>query len=126
MIRESSLDTNATLLSIRTKFINLDRYLPTIGQNIVKFNTYVKLLVDGLKTRGEVTQDLLVNLFKGYLACSNTKFVEYIKRKQDRYEEGDELDPDLLMKNAANKYKTLLQKGQWNVPSASETKILAL
>ena len=126
IIRESHLDTNATSSSIRTKLTDLDRYLPTIGQDIVKFNTYVKLLVDGLKTRGEVTQDLLVNLFKGYLACSDTEFVEYIKRKQDRYEEGDELDPDLLMKNAADKYKTLLQKGQWNVPSASETKILAL
>ena len=76
--------------------------------------------------RGEVTQDLMVNPFKGYLTCSDTEFGEYIKCKQDMYEKGDELDPDLLMKNAADKYKTLLQKGQWNVPSASETKILAL
>ena len=126
IIRESHLDTNATSSSIRTKLTDLDRYLPTIGQDITKFNTYVKLLVDGLRSRGEVTQDLLVNLFKGYLACSDNEFVEYIKRKQDKYEEGEDLEPDLLMKNAADKYKTLLQKGQWNVPSASETKILAL
>ena len=71
---------------------------------------YVKLLVDGLKSRGKVTQDLLVNLFKGYLACSDNEFVEYIKRKQDKYEEGEDLEPDLLMINAADKYKTLLQK----------------
>ena len=88
----------------------MDWYLPTIGQDITNFNTYVKLLVDRLKSRGEVTQDLLVNLFKEYLACSDNEFVEYIKRKQDKYEEGEDLEPDLLMKNAADKYKTLLQK----------------
>ena len=48
VVRESHLDTNATSASIRKKLTNLDRYLPTIGQDITKFNTYVKLLTDGL------------------------------------------------------------------------------
>ena len=30
------------------------------------------------------------------------------------------------MKNAADKYKTLLQRGSWNAPDANEEKILAL
>ena len=94
IVRESHLDTNATSSSIRTKLTDLDRYLPTIGHDIVKFNTYVKLLVDGLRSRGETTQDLLVNLFKGYMACSDREFVAYIKRKQDAFEEGTELEPD--------------------------------
>jgi len=126
IVRESHLDTNAMSSSIRTKLTDLDRYLPTIGHDIVKFNTYVKLLVDGLRSRGETTQDLLVNLFKGYMACSDREFVAYIKRKQDAFEEGTELEPDQLMKNAAEKYKTLLQRGNWNAPDANEEKILAL
>ena len=48
IIRESHLDTNATSTSICKKLTNLDRYLPTIGHNITKFNNYMKLLVDGL------------------------------------------------------------------------------
>ena len=44
IVRESHLDTNATSASIRTKLTDLDRYLPTIGHDITKFNTYVKLL----------------------------------------------------------------------------------
>lgn len=126
IVRESHLDTNATSASIRTKLTDLDRYLPSIGHDILKFNTYVKLLVDGLKSRGETTQDLLVNLFKGYMACSDSEFVAYMKRKLDYFEEGNSMEPDNLMKNAAEKYKTLLQKGQWNAPDANEEKILAL
>ena len=126
IVRESHLDTNATSSSIRTKLTDLDKYLPTIGHDIVKFNTYVKLLIDGLRSRGETTQDLLVNLFKGYMACSDKEFVQYVKRKQDAFEEGASIEPDQLMKNAADKYKTLLQRGTWNAPDANEEKILAL
>ena len=61
IVRESHLDTNATSASIRKKLINLDRYLLTIGQDIIKFNKYMKLLVDRLRSRGEVTNDLLIN-----------------------------------------------------------------
>jgi len=49
-----------------------------------------------------------------------------MKRKLDYFEEGNSMEPDNLMKNAAEKYKTLLQKGQWNAPDANEEKILAL
>lgn len=126
IIRESHLDTNATSSSIRTKLTELDKYLPTVGQDITKFNTYVKLMVEGLKSRGEVTQDLLINLFKGYLTCTDKEFVSYIKRKQDKFEEGGDVDPDELMSNASDKYKTLLQKGQWNAPDENEAKIIAL
>ena len=126
IVRESHLDTNATSASIRKKLTNLDKYLPTIGQDITKFNTYIKLLVDGLRSRGEITNDLLINLFKGYSACSDREFIEYIKRKEDSFEEGNEITPDQLMKYADEKYKTLLQKGTWNAPDANEEKILAL
>ena len=111
IVRESHLDTNATSALIRKKLTNLDRYLPTIDQDITKFNTYVKLLIDGLRSRGEATNDMLINLFKGYSACSDREFIEYIKRKEDAFEEGQQITPDQLMKYADEKYKTLLEKG---------------
>ena len=109
IIRESHLDTNATSTNIRTNLTKLDKYLPTIGYDITKFNTHVKILVEGLKSRGETTQDLLVNLFKGYLACSDKEFVSYITTKKDKHEEGVGIKPDELMTFAENKYKTLIQ-----------------
>ena len=60
------------------------------------------------------------------MACSDREFISYIKRKQDAFEEGHDIEPDQLMKNTADKYKTLLQKGSWNAPDANEEKILAL
>lgn len=126
LIRESHLDTNATVTMIRTRLSNLDTYIQTIGNDITKFNGYVRVLVDGLSARREVTNDLLTHLFKGYAACSDQKFVEYIGRKQEQYEEGEDVTAEDLMTLADTKYRQLKDKGQWEAPSPEEEKILAL
>ena len=111
---------------IRDKLSSLDLYLPTIGHDIVKFNAYVKDLLDSLNARGETTHDLLSNVFKAYKSTSDKTFVEYIRKKEDQYDEGDDIDVDLLMLQAGNKYKTMVQQGTWAAPSAEEEKIIAL
>lgn len=126
IIRESHLDTNATTQSIRTKLSNLDRYIVTIGNDITKFNGYVKSLVQSLAARGERTEDLLSNLFKGYQAVADKTFLKYIGGKQEKYEEGKQYTPDQLMQLADNKFRLLKEKGTWDTPSESEEKILAL
>jgi hypothetical protein len=126
IIRESHLDTNATVISIKTKLSSLDSYILTIGSDITKFNGYVKLLVDSLTSRGQTTTDLLTNLFKGYTSASDKTFVDYIERKKERYEEGESISPEELMELADNKYKLLKEAGKWNAPSQDEEKILAL
>lgn len=126
IIRESHLDTNATVSTIRTKLSNLDTYMLTIGGDITKFNTYVKGLVESLSARGEITTDLLINLFKGYLAVEDKSFNLYVARKQEEYEEGGTQTEDSLMSLAKNKYVLLKDAGRYNMPSAEEEKILAL
>jgi hypothetical protein len=126
IVRESHLDTNATISSIRTKLSSLDSYILTIGADITKFNGYVKLLINSLAARGETTTDLLTNLFKGYLAVNDKTFVAYIGRKQENYEEGDDIATEDLMTMADNKFKLLKEGNRWNAPSADEEKILAL
>ena len=126
IIREAQIDTRATVLHIRSKLSSLDTYISTIAFDIVKFNAYVKDLVDSLAARGETTQDLLANLFKAYKAVKDCNFVAYIKKKEDQYEEGEDIEVDMLMLQASNKYKTMVQVGTWNAPSPEEEKILAL
>ena len=126
IIRESHLDLNATTTSIRSQLSSLDTYIATIDSNVTKFNAHVQLLLNGLKSRGEDTQDLLTNLFKGYNAASDRTFVAYIQRKQEDYEDGIHIEPRQLMMLADNKYKNLLVKGCWNAPSEHEEKIMAL
>jgi len=126
IIRESHIDTRATVRHIRDKLSSLDTYLPTIGFDIMKFNTYVRDLLDSLYARGETTQDLLANLFKAYKVAKDKTFVDYIRKKEDQYDEGENVDVDMLMQQAANKYKTMVQQGTWAAPSSEEEKIIAL
>jgi hypothetical protein len=125
IVRESHLDTNATTNQIRTKLSSLDQYIATVDSDIGRFNQHVKLLIQSLNARNQTTSDLLINLFKGYGACSDEVFRAWLNRKQDDHEEGEEMTPDELMLAAKNKYDSMVEKGTWNAPSAEE-KIIAL
>ena len=50
-----------------------------------------------LRTRGEVDNDLLANVFKVYIACSDDEFINYINRYQESYEEVGKVIIDNLM-----------------------------
>lgn len=126
VVRESYIDTNATTTFIRTQLSSLDEYLPLIDYDIGKFNLHVQALIEALNARGETTSDLLTNLFKGYLAAKDEKFVKYIEKKEEYYDEGNNLGANELMSLAKTKWSILKQKHQWNTPSEQEEKILAL
>ena len=59
------VDTRATISSVSTKLSSLDKSMRDFDSDIEKFNEYVVELENKLQARGQVTQDLLVNLFKG-------------------------------------------------------------
>ena len=63
----------------------LYNYIETIGNDIKKINGYVRLLMKSLRGRGKVTSDILKNVFKGYLTCSDNEYVNYMKHKQESY-----------------------------------------
>jgi hypothetical protein len=86
----------------------------------------VRLLIDSITARGEMTQDLLTNLLIGYNAVNDKVFISYIGRKLKRYEEGESITSEMLMQLGNNKFKLLKEGGQWNAPSVEEEKILAL
>ncbi len=88
IIRESHIDTNATVSYIRTKLSSLDTFLPTLEHDFYKLNDYATSLYNAWLARGEVFTDLFVNLFKGYKAVSDRRFVAYVKKKEEEYEDG--------------------------------------
>ena len=79
-----------------------------------------------LAARGETTQDLLTNLFKGYLTCSDPIFRRYIEKKQEAHDEGKTIDPNLLMKWAKVKYGIIKEKSLRNALTKEEQQILAM
>ena len=122
----SATDTRATVTYIRTALSRLDDYMKSIDSNIEKFNLYVRKLRQDLSARGEESNDLLVNLFKGYAAASDEAFTRYIQRKKDAYDEGENVDDDSIMKDAVNKFNNLKLEGKWNALSADQEKLVAL
>ena len=71
IIRESHLDTNDTMNSIRTQLSNLDEYITTIGCDIIKLKEHVKRLLEQFNARGGEIHDLLTNLFKAYISVKD-------------------------------------------------------
>ena len=69
----------------------MDAYLPTVGYDIMKVNMYIKNLVIQLKARCESSNDLLTNVFNGYLIATDKAFVAYIEKKLELYKEGETL-----------------------------------
>ena len=126
IIRESYIDTNATTRFIRDRLSSLDTYMKTVDSDIIKFNQFVQDQLNSLNARGQQTEDLLSNLFKGYATASDRNFTEYIGKKQDEFDEGVDIDPQRLMQLALNKYQTLVEGGKWNAPTEAESKIIAL
>jgi hypothetical protein len=91
IIRKAHVDTRATVSFIRTALSSLDTKMMALDSNISKFNAYVKTQVIALEARGEITTDLLVNVFKGYETAHGSEFALFIKRKKDAYDEGGDI-----------------------------------
>ena len=126
ILRESHIDTRATVRHVREELSSLDVAMVKYDHDIIKLNMHVKALRRALHSRGEEANDMVTNLFKGYKAAADPGFVAYIQKKEDAYDEGEDITADKLMVLAANKYKTLVEQKQWNAPSKAEEKIIAL
>jgi hypothetical protein len=126
IIMKAHVDTRATVSFIRTALSSLDTKMMALDSDISKFNAYVKTQVIALEARGETTTDLLVNVFKGYESAQDADFIDFVKRKKDAYDEGDDITVTNLMDAAENKYKTRVLLKTWSAPTKEQEQILAL
>jgi hypothetical protein len=126
IITRTHVDTRATVTFIREALSQLDVKMSSLDSNITKFNIYVKSQVISLEARGEFTNDLLVNVFKGYQMAQDKDFAQFIKRKKDAYDEGANINVASLMDAAENKYKTRILAGEWSAPTKEQEQIIAL
>jgi hypothetical protein len=94
---------------------------------LVAFNAYVQSQLDGLAARGQVTMDLVVNLFKAYEMVKDEPFKAYIQRIHDGHNDGTaEVDGPTLLQKAVTYYKTAITNNKWEEPSATDKQVLAL
>ena len=126
IIKTASVDTRATTTTLRNKLASLDHHMQEVSSNVSTFIVDVKSWQQSLLARGETTNDLMVNVFRGLKACSDTTFVRYITRKEDDYNEGQDVTVDALLDFAGNKYKSLIEAGEFIQPTDEQQKIVTL
>jgi len=126
LIRESYIDTNATVKFVRENLSSLDVYMVKVDSDIEKFNRYVYQNLIKLQSHGKQTLDLMTHLFRGYAKASDKTFVAYMAKKEEDYEEGRDPGYQMLMQLALQKFKILKEGGKWNAPTEAEEKIIAL
>ena len=120
MMKKAVIDTSTTATYLRCKHTNIDTYMSTVKLDIKNFNQYVKVNVDGLKARGERTNDLMINLFKAYQVSSKGEILRYVKTKIDRYNDGYNLSTNEIMTSALNKFEILMKYNKWNSMSLDQ------
>ena len=128
IVRESALDANASTETLRRRLTELDAYTTNVKYDILKVNAQAKLIVEGLAARGQTTTELTTNLFRAYETVPVAGFNWYIKNKRDTHDEGTKpMNPNTLMKMAGDKYKVLMERGEWVVsPQVDESRIVAV
>jgi hypothetical protein len=126
IIRESHIDTNATVRHLRAKLTDLTTHLVTLKYDITEFNRYVRDLMDQVSSRGERTTDLIAYLFEAYRSTIDKRFNSYIEMKINAYDDGEDIEVMDPILSAQNKYKVLVDEKRWDIPSKEEEKIIAL
>jgi hypothetical protein len=126
IISKAHVDSRATVTHIRTTLTKLDDKMIELDSDIEAFNFFVKAKVKDLAARGESSSDLLINLFSGYKVANDAEFQDFIRRKENAYEEGKDITTANLMEDSAAKYRTRKMTGKWSAPTKEQEQILAL
>jgi hypothetical protein len=113
---QAHVHSRATVSHIHTLLTLLDAKMIELDSNIETFNQYVKSQIKNLSTWGETSSDLLINLFKGYKVANDVEFLDFIRRKENSYEEGEDINSNNLMADALMKYKARKLVDKWSAP----------
>lgn len=125
----AQVDTMATVNKLSKQITSLDELMVASDNNVDQFNLEVNSILTGLAAREVPIDDrqMVVNLFKGYKACSDKTFGRYVESLYDGYDDGTRtFTPDGLMELALNKYNGLLGEDNWMAETAEQKEIVAL
>ena len=126
LMQKAIIDTIATESLFRENLTNLDSYMSSVKSDIKVFNEYVKLNYEGLRARGGKCDDIMIHLFKAYLAVSDKRFVRYMELKKINYDDGNPITPEELMALALNQYAIINKQELWNAKTPEEEQVIAL
>ena len=123
LMRTSIVVTRARIYQLCSSRNDLDNYMGTVNSNIELFDLHVRDAHEGLLSRGQTVDNLVMKIFKGYKAASDNNFVDYITKKEENYLEGTEYDSNELMQLSLNKYTTRKESSEWVHPLENKSKL---
>ena len=76
----------STVSHIHEDITRLDGKMKSFKDNLITFNEYVQTQVAALGSRVYITEDLFVNMMRGYRAVQDRNFLTYVELKNNTYE----------------------------------------
>ena len=109
---------------LKTKLRNSK--LSTFNHDVVKMTDKMKTTYNDILKHGQNHDDYILDLFSALLTSNNETFHDFITREQDRYEIGEDILPEELIKSAVTKYNNMVTKNTWKSGESKDSKIVAL
>jgi len=91
MISRITIDSRSAVTYIHSALSELDQHMAKCGNDVSRFNDFVRMQLDALNARGKSSNDIMVNLFKGYKSVSDGQFKQYIAQKVNEFNEGSSI-----------------------------------
>lgn len=127
LIAVVSVETRATIALLTRQITNLEPVMEDAKSNITEFNAKVKDMSQKLLNLRAPVPELLTHLFTSYKTCEDAKFVRYINRKEEEFEDGSiTVTSTRLMELADEKYKIIVEKQEWCKKSEEELDFIAM
>ena len=127
IIQRATINVKASAALLRQKLWNAPETLRIKKYDVREFNAYIGDIMFQLRARGEEAPDTLLHLFRAYKTAPNADFVQYVKHKENLYEEAEiEMTPQKIMDMAITKFNTLKEQDAWDQDNSSNEEIIAL
>ena len=127
IIQRATINVKASAALLRQKLWLAPEALRNKQYDVQEFNAYIGRILFQLSARGEEAPDTLVHLFRAYKSAPNAEFVQYVKHKENMYEEAEiEMTAQKLMGLATTKYNTLKEQELWDQENQAGDEIVAL
>ena len=98
-----------------------------------KFNHDLIKMLDEMESNynkilelGQQHEDWTLHVFNAMISAKNRVFTDYIQRKKDEWEVGEEVNVDTLINDAKSKYNNMVKQRLWDKQDPNDAKIATL
>jgi hypothetical protein len=128
LMSKAEVGTQATIALTRNSLTKLDQKMLELDSNVNDFNEFVKSCKRKLTNCRANSNNLLINLFTGYKAARDSRFVETIDKIEEDYMYGKtpNLTDTQLMDQALKAFQVCVERGVWGSLSTEQEMIVAM